>query len=78
MYGELFVDDLNNKEGASYFPHTSLSNETTERTSARTGAVVFMVGIYMAIVGEFLEQFAYHSFSETALPNFHGFRYISN
>ena len=59
MYGELFVDDLGTKEGATYFPTTST------RGSLRTGVVIALVGVYMAIVVLMLVNILIAMFSDT-------------
>ena len=61
MYGELFVDDLGMKKepGATYFPTNS------ERGSLRTGVVIALVGVYMAIVVLMLVNILIAMFSDT-------------
>ena len=61
MYGELFVDDLgsNDSGGATYFP------TNTKRSSLRTGVVIALVGVYMAIVVLMLVNILIAMFSDT-------------
>ena len=66
MYGELFVDDLGNESGATYFPINQEEGEDPRtRGALRRGVVIALVGIYMAIVVLMLVNILIAMFSDT-------------